>query len=390
MKRTLSALYVFRFFRDFLIIAPVIIPFYRSNGLTATQILTVQAVFSASMLIFEVPSGYLSDCWGRKKTLFLGGLSIVSGFALYSFSSTVASFFAAEILLGFGFSMCSGTESALLYDTLSQAGRKEEYRKIESRAEFATRIGAAISSIAGGLLAGLGVRIPFYANTLSSSMLPLSTFFIKEVIREKPKHKNALYGIHEALVYCAHDRHIRSAAFLSGAVLTTGIISIWGYFLLLETIKFPLTLYGLVFFVYQSMSAAGARLSHWVTERTGRAGAIAIFLCVPLIFLFTGLLQAAVITALAFVQAFLWGLSTPFFLDIVNNRAKEELRATVLSTVSMGGRLLYVCAAPLFGLIVDGYGVHTGFVFLSVVFVAALIIAGLLLLRKEKSDCSVS
>ncbi|HQE60523.1 MAG TPA: MFS transporter, partial [Spirochaetota bacterium] len=75
MNRNIYLLYNFKFFRDFLLIAPVIIPFYKDNNLSAFQILLVQAVFSASMLLFEIPSGYFSDRCGRKRTLVAGGIA---------------------------------------------------------------------------------------------------------------------------------------------------------------------------------------------------------------------------------------------------------------------------------------------------------------------------
>ncbi len=389
MKTNITLLYSFRFFRDFLVIAPVIIPFYKSNGLTATQILIVQAVFSAAMLLFEVPSGYISDRWGRKKTLFAGGISIVSGFLIYSISSTVPFFMLAEIFLGFGFSMCSGTESALLFDTLNVLGRKDEYRKIESRAEFSTRIGAAVSSMAGGFLAVFGIRIPFYANVASSSMLPLSALFMKEAFRKKPEHTNALQGILEAFAYSLKDRYIRSAAFVSGAILCTGIISIWGYFLLLETMRFPLAFYGVVFFVYQSASAVGARFSHALSLHSGRRGAMYLFMLIPILYFSIGMFHMDLLVTLAFIQAFLWGFSTPFFLDIINEHAKPELRATVLSIVSMEGRILYVLVGPLFGIVVDAFGVRTGFLFLAAVFLCCIVCAWLLFVRFS-SGCEKS
>jgi MFS family permease len=385
MKRNIQFLYSFRFFRDFLLIAPVLIPFYKANGLSAVQILSVQAVFSASMLLFEIPSGYLSDRWGRRKTLLLGGIAVVSGFALYSFSSDIIRFIFAEILLGFGFSMCSGTESAILYETLSILKRKDEYRKIESRAEFVTRFGAAVSSIAGGLLGSLGIRIPFYANTLSALALPLSAFFIKEPERPKASHANILKGILEAVVYTARHRVILSSALFSGAITMTGIISIWGYFLLLPGMEVPLSLYGVLFFGFQFSSAIGAQCSHFTAVLLGKRKTLLLFLLIPAIYIVIGVSHFKIITALAFIQSFLWGVSTPFFLDIINAHAKPDVRATILSTVSMGSRILYVAIGPVFGIIADRSGTQTGFIFLACVFALCLTAGAFIYTKKNIS-----
>lgn len=363
----------FRFFRDFLLIAPIIIPFYRSNGLSAFQILLIQAVFSASMLIFEIPSGYFSDRLGRRRTLIIGGAAVVLGFICYSISSHIAAFMASEILLGFGFSMCSGTESALLYDSLAALGRKKEYRSRESRAEFATRIGSAVSSVAGGILASIGIRLPFYANAVSALVLPISALFMKEPKRVRPAHEHPLSGIAAAVMLCVKSVPIRSAALLSGIIVTSGIVGIWGFFLLLGDMHMPLEYYGVLFFVFQIMSAVGARTSHAVAVKIGGKGILLLLALLPLIYLANGILHMPVTAALAFVQAFLWGLSTPFILDIINRSAVAKLRATMLSTVSMGNRTLYVIAGPIFGIIVDQFGTRSGFLFLAALFIPAVI-----------------
>jgi MFS family permease len=385
MKQNIRLLYSFRFFRDFLLIAPIIIPFYKSNNLTAAQILSVQAVFSASMLLFEIPSGYLSDRWGRRKTLLLGGIAIAAGFAVYSISSGIGRFIAAEMLLGFGFSMCSGTDSAILYETLDTLKRKEDYRRIESRAEFTTRIGAAVSSVAGGLLASAGIRIPFYANTISALALPLSALLMKEPGRPKAAHTRVLRGIIEAVAYSARHRIILSAAFISGAITMTGIISIWGYFLILGEIKIPLEAYGILFFGFQISSAIGARFSHSIAQLLGPKKTFAAFLLIPSIYLIIGFSHLEILTALAFVQSFLWGVSTPFFLDIINTHAKPELRATILSSVSMSARMLYVAVGPVFGFIADRSGTNAGFLFLAGVF--ALCLSGAAAIYKRRILC---
>ena len=65
---------------------PIVVPFYESNGLMMKDIMILQAVYSIAIVILEVPSGYLADVWGRKKTLLLGAIMGVIGFATYGVS----------------------------------------------------------------------------------------------------------------------------------------------------------------------------------------------------------------------------------------------------------------------------------------------------------------
>jgi MFS family permease len=67
---------------------PIVVPFYESNGLSMKDIMILQAVYSVAIVVLEVPSGYLADVIGRRKTLILGAMFLeLSGlYATYSLS----------------------------------------------------------------------------------------------------------------------------------------------------------------------------------------------------------------------------------------------------------------------------------------------------------------
>ncbi len=48
-------------------IMPVLVPFFLKQAMTMQQIFLLQVCFGLTVLVLEVPSGYLSDLWGRKK-----------------------------------------------------------------------------------------------------------------------------------------------------------------------------------------------------------------------------------------------------------------------------------------------------------------------------------
>lgn len=55
----------------FLLIIPIMVPFYQSNGLTMKDVFLLQSIFSISIVLFEIPSGYFADVVGRKNSLVL-------------------------------------------------------------------------------------------------------------------------------------------------------------------------------------------------------------------------------------------------------------------------------------------------------------------------------
>ena len=141
---------------------PIIVLFYEENGLNLQEIFLLKSIYSIVLVSLDIPTGYLADAWGRKNCLIAGCLVVFGGFVCYSFSSTFAAFFVAEILLGVGQSLVSGADSALLYDTTLHHQRENEYLKYEGKVTMIGNFSEAFAGIIGGLLATYSLRLPFY------------------------------------------------------------------------------------------------------------------------------------------------------------------------------------------------------------------------------------
>ena len=89
------------------------------------QFMELQAVFALVILCGEVPSGLLSDLWGRKKTLLLGATLKAVSFSLLPLWSSYEGFLFYHLTMGIALSMISGGDVALLYDSyLASGGEK--------------------------------------------------------------------------------------------------------------------------------------------------------------------------------------------------------------------------------------------------------------------------
>lgn len=372
----------YKFLSDFLVIAPIIIPFYQAYGLSATQILIVQAVFSLAMLLFEVPSGYLSDVGGRRRTLMIGAVCFPLGMLVYALSHSFWQFMVAEVFLAFAYSMRSGTDSAMLYDSLQQLGRQNEYRKFEGRVASFERLGTALASVIGGAAALVYLRLPFFINIVTGVFLFVFAALLVEPVRTTRKGDNPWADILRITRYALSHRKILGVMLFASMVLTTGIISIWGYFLHLGKWHAPLFWYGIFFAVLQLFSALGARMAHRIEKLVGERVSMALLFGIPVALLLVAAVPSVYIVLLAFAHAFLWGISTPLFLDMLNRHISSDTRATVLSVSGMIGRLTYVIIGPLFGLLVDKASLAWALSALGAYFVL-IAVAGLLLWYKS-------
>ncbi len=99
--------------------------FYIQRGLTLSEIFYLGIIWSCTSLISEVPSSYLADRWGRKKTILLGVAFSFVHWVIVLFANDFISFGIAFFFYSLSFAMISGTDEALLYDTHKELGGDE-------------------------------------------------------------------------------------------------------------------------------------------------------------------------------------------------------------------------------------------------------------------------
>ena len=171
---------------------------------------------------------------------------------------------------------------------------------------------------------------------------------------------------------------------LASCVLTTGIISIWGYFVYFSEFEINFIYYGAFFALFQFTCALGSRGVRVFEKIFGKRYSLYAILIIPASFLLMGLFKSPYIFLLAFINAFIWGVSTPIFLDILNRYITSDMRATALSVSSMVGRLSFVILAPVFGKMIDLYSASTAFLFLAGYFICAGLASGWFWFKREK------
>ncbi|RPH99287.1 MAG: MFS transporter, partial [Calditrichaeota bacterium] len=174
----------------FLLIMPTLVLFFNENGMTLSQVMILQAIFSMSLIAFEVPSGYFSDVVGRRYTLVISTILNSVGLLFMSLSGTFMGFMIAELLLGMSASFVSGTDSALLYDTLESLQRTEEYTKYQGILSSISHFSETLAAIMGGWLAALSLRLPLYVETVLVALtIPVSLMLIEP--ERKPRNRRA-------------------------------------------------------------------------------------------------------------------------------------------------------------------------------------------------------
>jgi MFS family permease len=391
IRSNLWKIYFYRFLNEFWIVLPILIPYYEANRLNSTQIFTIQAAYALSILLLEIPSGYLADVIGRKKTLILGACFLPVGIGVYVFTHSFATFILAEFIIAIGNSMRSGCDSALIYDTLIQLKEESEYKKFEGRSFYYTRVGTALSSILGGVTALISLRVPFFINIGTCLfMIPFALLLI-EPKREKLKVSSPFKDILKISRFSFSHKQLRLLMFLTALIMSTAIIGIWAYFLYYESIGISIGFFGVLMAAFQLSSAFGSRQAHVFEKFLGQKQSFLILLFAAPVFVLLGAFKSIALIPLIFLNAFLLGFAFPILMDHMNRLIESKVRATVLSVANMTRSLFYVILSPLFGKVVDSYSLSSAFILLGVFFfLCGSIVIAFILARLRHSEIQIS
>lgn len=327
---------------------PIFVLFTRGEfGLEGA--LALGSFYYLSVVVLEVPSGWMSDRLGRVVTLRLAALGFVGSHTCFLLAgSNFTAVAAGQALLAVGYASLSGTNLAFHYDSLEAVDRAEEFAEQRSRVQAVGYAVAAGATLTGGALGLINLRLAFAASLLMAFGQLVLTLFLSEPPRsgvaESPSRQIVtclrylanpylgwifFYGI--IMVTLEHVAFTNSQPWLTEVlgfsesdVGSTPIVS------------------GLTLAIVALVGAGAARLSAPASDRFGPVATL-IGLAV---------LSAVIVTAMAL--SFHWlvigllalrsvhGAVAPVIIGAeVAPRVAQEHRATLLSLNSLAGRLGY-------------------------------------------------
>lgn len=374
-KNNITRLYLVKISKWFNLVMPVMVLFYQDNGMDMEDIFLLKSIYSIAIVVMELPSGWLADGWGRKKTLILGSILGSGGFLLYSFSHGFWAFAVAEIILGLGYSFISGADSAMLYDTLRSEDRTSEYIKNEGRITSAGNFAEALAGIAAGFLAAISLRTPFYFQfAVAAIAIPAS------ITMREPK-TNAVTHIHSVKILIKNIRNIflkdtdlRISILLSAVTGTATLTFAWLVQPFFIAIGLPVEMFGIVWTALNltvGLSSAFAYRAEGLFSR--RKEVLFIIISLTVGYLLTGITIVREGIVFLFLFYIVRGLATPFFKNYVNQYIQSEVRATMLSVRNLIIRIAFAVIGPLLGWMTDHLSLQSAFILAGgIYFIAAV------------------
>lgn len=389
--RNIYMLYLIKVAKWFMLVMPIIVLFYQDNGLSLRDVLTLQAVYSISIVVWEIPSGYLADLWGRRNTMIVGSILGAIGYVIYSFTAGFWGFFAAEFVLGIGISLISGADSAMLYDSLVERGRSSEYMKLEGRVISIGNFAETFAALGGGLLAEISLRTPFIAQSFVAAIAIPASIMLYEPVRTRMQIGAGMRHIWSIVKQSlVTNKALRRNIFYSSVIGSATLSMAWflqPYFA--DELGMSASEIGIAWFVLNMIVGLATLAAYRIEKRIGiTATLLIIALCIPGGYILMAFINSWAVIAVIAMFYVVRGIATPVLKDYINRITTSDIRATVLSVRNFLIRILFSILGPFIGYFADLYSLRQALALAGVIFLVCSLITVFFFIKsftKQKS-----
>lgn len=360
VARNIFLYYLFQLFREPLFWGPILITYITSvSDMSLSEIYFMESVVLWILIILEIPSGALSDLIGRRKTILIGSCLLLVDSFLFSIADSSQMIWLANSCWAVGFSLVSGADSSLLFDSLKYLNRENEFKKIEGRSISYRLMLIAPCSVIAGYLASVNIHLPLYLSLIFILVNCLIVFLMSE----PPVSEETKYGFRK------HINLMKDSIFfvitnskiiwiIGFVVLIQGISKVWffSYNPYFELVDLPIIYFGWIFFLLNIVGAVSSYFADYISRKFGELGSIILIIVVISIPVFMmGSYVSKLACLLVLMPNVARGYLTPFISNLLHHYLDSKNRATVISiksAVNSFGQFLFLV---LFGLLFNIY-----------------------------------
>ncbi len=345
---------------------PIFSLYLLSAGVPLSAIVIGNIFWSLGAFIGEVPTGIFADTYGQKAAIVLGYLLEALGMLIVFFHPSIPGLYVYYAVSGFAYSFLSGSEEALLYESVRHE-KRTDFQKVYGRFLSNEQLGFVSSSALAGILYHFFGATVFVPLLLATS---LSFFVATTLACLLENHRAKIHNPSEGAGMWAVLRESASLIRRNEIILTLTIVSVLtvsGQYLLqavyqphFEAHGVPALWIGLVVAFGTLLNALATRYiyileKHLSLEKillliNGTQGVLFVLLA--------WLVHPAILVLLYIGAAGLFNLQVPIVSDYINPRTSSHIRTTVLSGMSFIKRFFELFLGIALGKIVGLWGIE--------------------------------
>lgn len=386
-QRNVRCFTLFRVFFSARFYYPVYALLFLDLGLTLEQFGILNAVWAATIVLAEVPSGALADTIGRRNLLIgTGVLMVIEMVALLLAPINGGTVLFALLILnrvvsGLAEAAASGADEALAYDSLKQAGKEDQWGKVLERVQrdtslaffFAMMIGAAVYDprMVNSVLLFLGADLQVEQSQLVKLPI-LLTFFSSLVVlvmalRMREPERDKVPSSFGETVSESMRKTVSAGGWIWRTPLPFAIIlaamvldSVIRQFLTLTSeywsvIDLPIASYGLIGSGMALLGLFVPRMARWMAD-TFNVFRNFLYTCIPVLLGLIGLTFAVpywgILPAILLYAAM--QMTSYFVSRYLNDATESAHRATVLSFRGLSTNFSYGVVSILYSILIAG------------------------------------
>ncbi len=366
---------------------------YSYKGLSLQEMAWLVLLGDGVIAISEVPTGWLADRLGRRRSLITGILLQIASFLLFIYGDSFWQFWLAMAVCGLGDTFRSGADRALVYDSALALDQSARYRSLVGHGTMVAVLVGVVAGISGGYLASrVHWHVPFWCDIGLSLLGLLAVLRMTEAPmsgadpdEEGPDdHRADTEGSQAAAQspprQAATSLRPRGFLLVLPVLILAMIFSITpelSHFLLPaeleEALKLSPELLAWLYAGFELLEALGAKIGgspRWHSLRTLGSAALlmALLLALSATRELGGLGWLIIYLAARAGIDFLYGLAEPLFSEELNRRVASNMRATALSWLSAVRLVVPLALLPLAAKLQPGLGypgVYLGFAALA-------------------------
>lgn len=363
-------------------IGPVIFIFYtRYMGLSPSQYYACDSLLFVLMAISEIPSGLISDYFGRKKMLVLSQISISIGMVVLLTVPSYEGAIVVAFIYGFFGALQSGNAESILYETFENYKNIKQFEYIKAKIGGYAFIISIAYSLSSGYLADYKLALPVILDLVVCVALLLATI----ILLKEPKDYSR--GKRKALPEKKEISNVINVIIIASILFSCTRVMFSFYQPILLAIKIPVFFLGYASACYSLISAGSAFFYKKIRESTSTKSMYLLLVILQLLATFgIAYVNSYLAVVFIFVQQVQRGLMGPFLFFQVNRYIDTNSRNRVSLMSIMYFVISILTSFSLFvtSKIINVVGLRLAIIYYVIVVNLFLIISIVFFARKNK------
>ena len=390
LKRNVGLDYVHTFLSNMNMQSSIWVLYLAYCGMHLAQIGLLEGIYHATSIVCEIPSGAAADLLGRKRCMILSNICIAVSCVIMLFSKSFGCFAVSFVVQALGNNLNSGSEEALVYDSMKCLGQEEHYMGVYGRLNVLIEVAQGLATVAGGALAEFSYFWCYAACVVIAVLALLPVLWMAEPTQCGEAADTAGEGVEDAAEGTPAQRTIRetvkhhfavSACILQKDARIGKIIGFYSVVFAAHTLLFFYSQQyfadlgynkvqiSVIMLLVGGASCLSEKMYRWfgkkclIPETVIIAGAILCY----------GAGKAGVAIAALMCAGFANAALYPIQSDSLNALIPSEQRATLISVDSMCFSIVMIVLFPLAGALADRWGLKTVLLLLGVILLLFLL-----------------